>query len=205
MISRIVNSLLKTEKRVTVPALGTFIKRNDGVVVFTDMLKDDDGVLAAAVASKMSITPVEALSDIAKFVEQVGRNLRERGIAELSDLGILTRNTQGGVILVSNEPVKQTEVQPEVVASVQQPKTPETTPVQPQEKQVTVVVEKPIAMENKAPQAPKRPNVPVKKSVPTAKPKRDWVLIIAIGAALIALACMAFGIFEGNVTSIILE
>ena len=213
MISRIVNKLLETEKRITIPALGSFMRRNDGAIVFTDMLKDDDGVLSNHIASQMSITPNEALEDIAKFTEQVNRNLRERGIAELSDLGLLTRNTQGkitfvwknteGISTTNNaiEELPKRNTKENVSATTTSNIEIATAPISAPNKEVapksTNTTEVKVATS-------KKPATKVVKPTPT-QPKRDWVLISAIIAACIALACMAFGIFEGNVTSIILE
>ncbi len=213
MISRIVNKLLETEKRITIPALGSFMRRNDGAIVFTDMLKDDDGVLSNHIASQMSITPNEALDDIAKFTEQVNRNLRERGIAELSDLGILTRNAQGkttfvwknteGISTTNNaiEELPKRNTKENVSATTTSNIEIATTPISAPNKEVapksTNTTEVNVATS-------KKPATKVVKSTPV-QPKRDWALISAIIAACIALACMAFGIFEGNVTSIILE
>ena len=213
MISRIVNKLLETEKRITIPALGSFMRRNDGAIVFTDMLKDDDGVLSNHIAIQMSITPNEALEDIAKFTEQVNRNLRERGIAELSDLGLLTRNAQGkitfvwknteGISTTNNaiEELPKRNIKENVSATTTSNIEIATTPISTPNKEVapksTNTTEVKVATS-------KKPATKVAKSTPV-QPKRDWVLISAIIAACIALACMAFGIFEGNVTSIILE
>ncbi|MBR2452098.1 MAG: hypothetical protein IKB37_02870 [Rikenellaceae bacterium] len=213
MISRIVNKLLKTEKRITIPALGSFMKRNDGVIVFTDMLKDDDGVLARHVAAQMFVSTKEAQEDISKFTEQVNRNLRERGVAELSDLGLLTRNAQGKLTFISKDAADastpQSSIEP---APSQMPKTviqTETTPnaetnspSKPTRDTTTLTPQK-ATKDNSASSKPIT-RTPKRAPAPT-KPKRDWVLISAIIAACIALACMAFGIFEGNVTSLILE
>ncbi len=214
MISRIVNKLLKTEKRITIPALGSFMKRNDGVIVFTDMLKDDDGVLARHVAAQMFVSTKEAQEDISKFTEQVNRNLRERGVAELSDLGLLTRNAQGKIVFISKDAADastpQSSIEP---APNQMPKTviqTETTPnaetnspSKPTRDTTTPTPQKATTKDNSASSKPIT-RTPKRAPAP-AKPTRDWVLISAIIAACIALACMAFGIFEGNVTSLILE
>lgn len=213
MISRIVNKLLKTEKRITIPALGSFMKRNDGVIVFTDMLKDDDGVLARHVAAQMFVSTKEAQEDISKFTEQVNRNLRERGVAELSDLGLLTRNAQGKLTFISKDAADastpQSSIEPEpsqapkeFIQTTTAPSTETTSPSKPTRDTTTPTPQK----ATKDNSASSKPITRTPKRAPAStKPKRDWVLISAIIAACIALVCMAFGIFEGNVTSLILE
>ena len=292
MISRSINNLLKSEKRVTVPALGSFMKRGDGVIVFTDMFKENDGVLIQHIASQMSITPSEAADDIRKFVEQVMQNLSTRGIAELSDMGILSRNDNGSIVFIHKSevekitPKESVDAEPESHTNDAEPTNIPETPIQerseinPIEQDTAVVTDtteseqnanditnielseqiptqpKERATELQAENTPKgevqsetiapvptptssrknkdgelfdklmaadTPQPKVKTQPATIKsaqntqatqtqepayqpgtPKRkiDWVMIIAITSAVIALLCLAFGLLEGSATTV---
>ncbi len=265
MISRNINNLLRTEKRVTVPALGSFMKRSDGVIVFTDMFKDDDGVLTQHIATKMSITPAEAATDIRKFVEQVKHSLSSRGIAELSDMGILSLNDKGSITFIHKtaadsitpatdeteatqiitatiEPESKVESEEQPTAIEQEEDTEMVIePEQPNQEQVQEVVEIVKVLQREETPAMNTPteattiiiprknkegelfdklmgvNEPPKKTSPTQqqsdvrppkvaprKRKIDWVMIIAITSAIIALLCMAFGLLEGTATTVII-
>ncbi len=210
MISRIVNNLLKTEKRVTVPALGSFMRRADGTIVFTEMFKDNDGVLVRHVAQVLSLSPLEATEDVARFVEHIERELLSRGMAELSDLGILTRNAQGNITFVSNSSVTYQPEQPvakpqpvEPAKPAQEPKAQVKTPVVSAPMPQKQVVEAPrtatqeIPAERNSAQRRRRAPMPEEK-------KRDWVLIIAIAAAVFAAISMLYGILNSDVTSTII-
>ena len=117
MISREIKKLLQTEKRVTVPSLGSFMKRSDGVLLFTDMFKDNDGVLSRALMNSLSLTEQQATEQIARFVADVERGLTEGGEVRLTDFGVLSRSADGRVVFAAH-----------VESAVAEPVTPQPTP-----------------------------------------------------------------------------
>lgn len=207
MVSRVIQNLLKTEKRVTVPALGSFMRRGDGIVVFTDMFKDNDGVLTRAIAEAQSVTELQAAESISKWVSEVEKNLTDKDCAELS-FGRLQRNDDGRVVFVMNSTPVSQPTQPTSAPVVEQPQQtapqPEVThPVTPvEEKPQTPIMPRPVPPRVAQP----TPRQRVERPAEVRKPQRDWVLIAAIAAAVIALAVMAYGVINSDVTStIILE
>ena len=217
MISREIKKLLQTQKRVTVPSLGSFMRRGDGAILFTDMLKDNDGVLANALANTMAITEQQALEEIARFVLQTERNLADKWCAELTELGTLSRSADGKIAftahveILESAPIATAITVEPVVERVQ---TTLETPVTPlQQSQVNDTpekVESPAAqpfVDVTTVQKP-RPSAPRREQLSTEKPRRqiDWVLLAAVAAAVIALAVMAYGVIGTDMTStIILE
>lgn len=239
MISREIKKLLQTEKRVTVPALGSFMKRSDGVLLFTDMFKDNDGVLLRALMNSLSLTEQQATEQIARFAADVERGLVEGAEVRLPDFGVLSRSVDGRVVFaayaasaVAEPVVPQPTVAPAPVstpAPTQQPAPapvatpavePQSVVVVPSVKEVAKPVEQPKPEQPKVEQSkaeqPKtaqprpvqpRPAQPrVRKVAEQPKKKTDWVLIAAIAAAVVALAIMAYGVINSDMTStIILE
>lgn len=251
MISREIKKLLQTEKRVTVPALGSFMKRSDGVLLFTDMFKDNDGVLLRALMNSLSLTEQQASEQIARFAADVERGLMESAEVRLADFGVLSRSADGRVVFAAYaesvvvEPAAPQPVvapQPTVVAPApapapapvatpalqsvvvapsvkeevkpaEQPR-PEPTKVEPF-KAEPFKAEQPKAYQPKVEQpkpaqprpAQPRPAQPrARKVAEQPKKKTDWVLIAAIAAAVVALAIMAYGVINSDMTStIILE
>ena len=210
---------------MTVPALGSFMKRSDGVLLFTDMFKDNDGVLVRALMNSLSLTEQQATEQIARFAADVERGLVESAEVRLPDFGVLSRCADGRVVFaayaesVVAEPVAPQPIvapQPTVAptpapAPVSTPApAPVVTPASEPAKVEPLKAEQPKAEQPKVEQ-PKpvqpRPAQPrVRKVAEQPKKKTDWVLIAAIAAAVVALAIMAYGVINSDMTStIILE
>lgn len=232
MISREIKKLLQTEKRVTVPSLGSFMKRSDGVLLFTDMFKDNDGVLSRALMNSLSLTEQQATEQIACFVADVERGLTEGGEVHLTDFGVLSRSADGRVVFAAH-----------VESAVAEPVTPQPTPIPipapapaqtpvvnpalepqsvvaaPSVKEEVKPVEQPKPIEQPKVEQPKveqpkqvqprptqpRPAQPRPRRVADQPQKKtDWVLIAAIAAAVVALAIMAYGVINSDMTSTII-
>ena len=218
MISREIKKLLQTEKRVTVPSLGSFMKRSDGVLLFTDMFKDNDGVLSRALMNSLSLTEQQATEQIARFVADVERGLTEGGEVRLTDFGVLSRSADGRVVFVAHvesavaEPVTpQPIVAPQPTVAPTPAPAPVSTPapapvVTPASEPAKV---EPLKAEQPKPVQPRptqpRPAQPRLRSVADQPQKKtDWVLIAAIAAAVVALAIMAYGVINSDMTSTII-
>lgn len=222
MISREIKKLLQTEKRVTVPALGSFMKRSDGVLLFTDMFKDNDGVLLRALMNSLSLTEQQATEQIARFAANVERGLVESAEVRLPDFGVLSRSADGRVVfaayaesavaepvapqpIVAPQPtVAPTPAPAPVVTSASEPAKVEPLKAE-QPKAEQPKVEQP-KVEQPKPVQPRPAQPRVRKVAEQPKKKTDWVLIAAIAAAVVALAIMAYGVINSDMTStIILE
>lgn len=214
MISREIKKLLQTEKRVTVPALGSFMKRSDGVLLFTDMFKDNDGVLLRALMNSLSLTEQQATEQIARFAADVERGLVESAEVRLTDFGVLSRSVDGRVVfaayaesVVAEPAAPQPTVAPiPAPAPVSTPApAPVVTPASDPAKVEPLKAEQPKTEQPK-PAQPRPAQPRVRKVAEQPKKKTDWVLIAAIAAAVVALAIMAYGVINSDMTStIILE
>jgi nucleoid DNA-binding protein len=212
MISREIKKLLQTEKRVTVPALGSFMKRSDGVLLFTDMFKDNDGVLLRALMNSLSLTEQQATEQIARFAADVERGLVERAEVRLTDFGVLSRSADGRVVFAAYaKSVVAEPAAPQPIVAPQPTVVPAPAPAP-----IVTPASEPIKAEQPKVEQPKptqprpvqpRPTQPrVRKVAEQPKKKTDWVLIAAIAAAVVALAIMAYGVINSDMTStIILE
>lgn len=73
----LIQRYLAAHKRLIVPQLGAFVVKEPGTVLFTEMLKRDDGVLRALLA-EAGADPLKAAGEIDRFVFEV-RHAVERG------------------------------------------------------------------------------------------------------------------------------
>ena len=228
MISREIKKLLQTEKRVTVPALGSFMKRSDGVLLFTDMFKDNDGVLLRALMNSLSLTEQQASEQIARFAADVERGLVEGAEVRLPEFGVLSRSADGRVAFAASvESVVAKPVAPQpTVAPIPAPApvstpapvatpAPQSVVVAPSVKEEAKPTEQPrpepakvepLKAEQPKPAHPRPAQPRARKVAEQPTKKTDWVLLAAIAAAVVALAIMAYGVINSDMTStIILE
>ena len=196
------------------------MKRSDGVLLFTDMFKDNDGVLSLALLKSLSLTEQQATEQIARFAADVERGLVESAEVRLTDFGVLSRSVDGRVVFaayaesVVAEPVAPQPLvapQPTVVptpapAPVSTPApAPIVTPASEPAKVEPLKAEQPKTEQPK-PAQPRPAQPRVRKVAEQPKKKTDWVLIAAIAATVVALAIMAYGVINSDMTStIILE
>lgn len=82
--------------RLVIPNLGTFVKRDDGVVVFVEILRRDDGVLRGLIEAD-GINPIAASGIVDRFVFEMRRTIQERGYTEFTGFGTLTKGEDGVV------------------------------------------------------------------------------------------------------------
>ncbi len=60
MIDGIISRYLRANKRLVVPELGSFIRKDGGEVAFVEFLKKDDGILATLVGHELGLGAEEA-------------------------------------------------------------------------------------------------------------------------------------------------
>lgn len=92
LITQIISEYLKTNRRITVAGLGTFLtKANSSTIVFSEFVKEDDGVLRALLISN-GLKELEAVAVVDRFVFDMRYALTTEGRAEylLPRLGRMT-------------------------------------------------------------------------------------------------------------------
>lgn len=104
MLIEIIRNYLSEHRRLVVPQLGAFVvKVPEGDVVFSELLKRDDGVLRGLLVSQQGLSELEAAGVIDRFVFEVRHALEKDGIYRLEGFGRMTLSP-GGAIAFHGEP-----------------------------------------------------------------------------------------------------
>ncbi len=90
-ITRLICDYMQTNRRLTVPGLGSFLSREeDSGVIFSEFVKIDDGVLKKLMIDRGEMTSEEAEARIKAFAEQISALFdKGTGRIELPYLGTL--------------------------------------------------------------------------------------------------------------------
>ena len=97
MIVEIIAKYLESNKRLVVPNLGAFIvKVPRETILFSNLIKSDDGVLRAQLAQR-GMSELDAAALIDRFVFEVNYRLEHSGVCALADFGVL-RAAQNGTV-----------------------------------------------------------------------------------------------------------
>lgn len=200
MISQTIAGYLKNNRRLVVPALGAFIRKDaDGAILFVEIFQQDDGVLKGLLAEHYALSTEEATQAIEAFnanvkrrapqpegfiVEGIGRlRINANGVCELSYDSTATASSAAPRPQTA-EPVRATVATPRVTAPEKRATEPARIERKPQDDGFALK-----GMRYQKP-APKHPD--------KRKKTADIIMIIAIGAASIAIASMIFGASNKN-------
>lgn len=97
MTAETIVETLRTHRRLVVPNLGTFLMDGQGgEVVFTELLRADDGVLREAVV-RGGRSDVEAAGEIDRFVFELRDTLVREGRADIAGVGFFTLADDGAL------------------------------------------------------------------------------------------------------------
>lgn len=183
MLVDVINEYLESNRRLVVPSFGAFVVKEGGDIIFSELLKNDDGVLRALLMGK-GMSEIAAAAAIDRLIFEVRHDLQESGRSFVVNLGTFTRTAEG---IMTFERVKPQQV---VIVDIDKPFEPEeddTTPVTPPAEPV-----KPIVVTT--PTAP-----PVRPASMPRRPKRKsgggfvmWLAGLVIAGALLALG---YGIY----------
>lgn len=220
MLSRVIEAILQEKGRVIVPDLGMFVKRPDGRVLFSELMREDDGAMRSALAAGRGETEAQQL--IEEFVAGVNKTLN-RGLSyRLEGFGVLSLDDRGGIVFHSKaatEPAPKPAPEPEQ-QPVQEPQPapqPELQPVQepepaPQPVPAPAPKPQPQPEQQPAPQpqpqlAPKTTQLPESEPEPERvhrprhgarrKPRRkfDLFLIVTICVIAAAIGVLFYGLW----------
>lgn len=96
MVEKAITGMLEEgARRVVVPGCGALIKRDSGALVFTDLLRTDDGMLAAALARREGIPGDRARILVEGYAAALNAALAETGRAVIPGTGVLVREASG--------------------------------------------------------------------------------------------------------------
>ena len=175
MINKLLITCLQRNKRLIIPGLGAFIRKNvDGVgivLVFVPFLNKDDGVLLSALQSWAGVEKEEAEVILKEYVEYIRKSLNERGQYIIEGVGVLKYDANRVIYLA-----KESEaVQEEVVKAEPQPEKPamseeKSVVPEPEETAAAAPAEQPRVLKQNIPPFPVSPAEPDEQPVPVSQP-----------------------------------
>ena len=212
IIVEIIAEHLQSNRRLVVPAFGAFMVKESGELVFSDLLRTDDGVLTSLLRSR-GLNEMETAVTIDRFVFEVRHELEQYGYCRLGDVGTL-RVEPDTKVLRLYPPVKgQVEYvakpfipEPTLALEVKAAE-PVATPIntEPSVQGVLSLYDEPKTEENSVveKESPALQPEDVKPQIETEKPqpkakrrvKFDLVMVVAVAVLLMALAAIAYGIY----------
>lgn len=243
MLIRIIEHYLESHKRLIIPQLGAFlVKEEPRVVVFSELLRRDDGVLQGLLVAE-GMSEVAARGEVDRLVYEVRHAIEHGERYYLSDFGEFYPGKQGTILFeyhqrLSFVPESPVDMIPDLIEKVRPEVKPveHVAPMQPvvdkaaaeptpkpevkemlyipeldeedltldgcdeefEEEVETVTEDELLASEEQdevvepRPTATQRPRRPA----PQAKKRPDIFLWVAITAGVIALAAIAFGLYN---------
>ncbi len=97
MIVEIIAKYLSSAKRLVVPNLGTFIVKVPAqTILFSNLIKNDDGVLRGLLKSE-GMSELDAAALVDRFVFEVNYRLEHSGVCALDGFGVLRSGANGTV------------------------------------------------------------------------------------------------------------
>ena len=140
MIDAVISKYLESHRRLVIPQLGAFlVKMPDHVVVFSEFMKQDDGVLRDLLIAD-GMTDVEAAGEINRFVFSVRHNIKHNSSYPVGGVGILSMGPNSTIAFRFDPETKPAEeasakkpkerkapkpIVDEAVAEIEEPKKPE--------------------------------------------------------------------------------
>ncbi len=217
-LTEIIADYLRTNRRLVVPALGTFVVKENGERIFSDLLSVDDGVLNSLLREN-GMNEMEAAVSIDRFVFEVRHELEEYGYCRLDEVGTLRIEPETNVLKlyppVTGSIPEQAPYVPKPIAEDDPAEAVEGATVAEVQPEVATVAEEPIAevavTQEEAAVVQESEKVEQSTVVEQAekrilkphsyrpKPKKnfyqkfDLVLVAAVVIAIVALAAIIYG------------
>lgn len=109
----IIDGILRSgARRVIIPGVGAFVRKESGEVIFSDLLRYDDGVFAAYVAQKEGVTLAQAQEITRVYADHIHLELTRSGKAEFPDWGTVYRTSDGRYAFVPAQPAAPVAAEP---------------------------------------------------------------------------------------------
>ncbi len=115
MIETIITDYLQHNRRLVIPELGAFLKKEGGETVFVPFLNKDDGVLTGLVRQTYGTSTAEAEGIIAQYAENVRQGIARNRAYLMAPLGSLKRDTNGMLFLDAADQTARQAVKEAVV------------------------------------------------------------------------------------------
>ncbi|MEG1634644.1 MAG: hypothetical protein RR388_03355, partial [Rikenellaceae bacterium] len=177
MINKLLITCLQRNKRLVIPTLGAFIRKNiEGVgviLVFVPFLNKDDGVLCSAIKSWAGVEDQEAAQILEEYIVAVKKSLDERGQYIIEGIGVLKYDTNRIIYLAKeSEAIKE-----EIGKPIIEQKAAQENVVEP----IKVEEPKPIIQEQKI-STPTPAQVPIPQHAPAVNEEANPVVEVVENA-----------------------
>lgn len=108
MVENLIAGYLAGGKRLVIPELGAFLKKETGETVFVEFLKKDDGVFTGLIAGSLGIPAVDAAKMASRFSAEIRESLAGRGFFIIPNVGTMRRDSAGNIIITASEAAEAT-------------------------------------------------------------------------------------------------
>ena len=202
MLIRTISQYLESHKRLVVPQLGTFIVKEPGVsIVFSELLKRDDGVLRGLLREE-GAGDLEAAGEIDRFVFEVRHAVEHGQEFRLDGFGVLLPGPNG-TIAFAYEPQPAEPAAPDAAVSAAEMQAPPAGQ-KPAKLPYSGPRVSPSAKMNPDPSVrglrygkpPKTTAAYTYVDRPPRRRRADRFIWVAVIAAAIAVAAIAFGYYR---------
>ena len=97
-ISAIIAKHITTEARLIIPEVGTLLRRKEnGEIVFMEMLRKSDGILAGLIINTLDVSPSNANEIVNKYVATIKQQLATNKKFIIDGVGVLLARADGGI------------------------------------------------------------------------------------------------------------
>ena len=202
IVIEVIAEHLRTNRRLVVPGFGAFMVKESGERVFSDLLRNDDGVLTSLLRNR-GLNEMEAAVTTDRFIFEMRHDLEKYGYYRLGEIGTLRIEPETKCLRL-NPPV-QGEL-PKAKPYIPQPILDERRETKDErretkdesirveeragEKEVAKVVAKVSPIASKASATPKKSIKPRKRV--------DFVIVAAIVIVLAAIIAIGYGYYVSN-------
>lgn len=197
-INSIIAEYLASNRRLVVPNFGAFIVKESGEVVFSELLRTDDGVLTSLLLAR-GLSEMEAAVTIDRYKFNINHELHEYGYCQLDELGTLRAEGDDKKLkLYQLQPlVRNVDAADEIVPEVEMPH--DTTTSTPEV--VTPATEETESIKREGADTTTTDATPKK---PYVAPKRkrsgfDFIIVVAIVIVLGAIVAIGYGVYVSHI------
>lgn len=97
-ISAIIAKHITTEARLIIPEVGTLLRRKEnGEIVFMEMLRKSDGILAGLIINTLDVSPSNANEIVNNYVATIKQQLATNKKFIIDGVGVLLARADGGI------------------------------------------------------------------------------------------------------------
>ena len=194
MVVEIITSYLLSNRKLVVPTLGAFIVKESGERLFSDLLREDDGVLTSLLREK-GLSEMEAAVTLERFIFAVRHDLEKYGYYQLGEMGTLRLEPVTKVLRLYPPVYSNQELAIEHTPYIPQPVEEEVV----NDDKVEETVDEPIVEEVKNETlAEKQDEAPIKKEggkAAKSRKKVDVVMVLAFAIVAAALLAIGYGLY----------